>query len=69
MWTARLIEAIAGRVPVGSVGFGPEPVPMVAVAGLRGGRARRRMFHPVRGCCLNADAAAWGLAGATSPLV
>jgi hypothetical protein len=28
-WTARVIEAIGGRVPVGSVGYGPE-----ALAGL-----------------------------------
>ena len=27
---ARLIDAIDGRVPVGSVGFGPESVPMLA---------------------------------------
>lgn len=29
LWTARVIDAIDGRVPVGSVGYGPE-----ALAGL-----------------------------------
>jgi hypothetical protein len=26
LWTARIIEALKGRVPVGSVGYGPESI-------------------------------------------
>ena len=26
IWTARVIEAIGGAVPVGSVGYGPESI-------------------------------------------
>ncbi len=26
VWTGKIIEAIAGRVPIGSVGYGPESV-------------------------------------------
>lgn len=26
IWTARVIEAIAGKIPVGSVGYGPESI-------------------------------------------
>ena len=26
VWTGKIIEAIAGRVPVGSVGYGPESI-------------------------------------------
>jgi hypothetical protein len=26
LWTAKVIEAIGGRVPVGSVGYGPEAI-------------------------------------------
>jgi hypothetical protein len=30
VWTARVIEAIEGRIPVGSVGYGPESVDALA---------------------------------------
>jgi len=26
VWTGKIIEAIEGRVPVGSVGYGPESI-------------------------------------------
>jgi hypothetical protein len=26
LWTARVLEAVQGRVPVGSVGYGPESI-------------------------------------------
>ncbi|MBR1220856.1 hypothetical protein JQ557_22840 [Bradyrhizobium sp. U87765 SZCCT0131] len=26
VWTARIIDAIGGRIPVGSVGYGPEAI-------------------------------------------
>ncbi|MFI0352792.1 DUF6506 family protein [Actinomadura sp. 9N407] len=29
VWTARVIEAVGGRVPVGAVGYGPEAVDQV----------------------------------------
>lgn len=29
VWTARVIDAINGRVPVGSVGYGPEAIDQV----------------------------------------
>ena len=31
-WTAKVVEAVGGRVPVGSVAFGVESVPRLAEA-------------------------------------
>ncbi|MEU7899401.1 DUF6506 family protein [Nonomuraea sp. NPDC049152] len=50
VWTARVIEALDGRVPVGAVGYGPETVDQLHAIFSRPGTAGPLPSVATKGC-------------------